>query len=143
VPEGDPPGRLVLERVLMQGEQQYARRVTDDGRVWVRSTRSARLDDAGEWHFGPGENTWSELATLPPDAFASLQDAIRGSGILDTGPLHGPPTTFDSASEERWTVDLDGHRNTTLLRGLPDVHVAAVSAVSDALHLALAAADQG
>ena len=45
-------------------------------------------------------------------------------------------------SAERWTVDLDGRRHTTVLRGLPEVRVAAVTAVADALHAALAAADR-
>ena len=133
----------MLERVSTQGEEHYARRVTDDGRVWVRSTRSARLDDDGEWHFGPGDNAWRELAALPPAAFAALQAAIRGSGILDSAPEYGPPTTFPDAPQERWTVDLDGQRTTTLLHGVPEVQVAAVSAVADALHEALAAANQG
>jgi len=132
----------VLECVLTQGEEEYARRVTDDGLVWVRSTRAARLDDEGEWHFGPGENAWRELAELPPAAFAALEAAIRGSGILDSAPEYGPPPAFSDVSQERWTVDLDGHSTTTLLRGVPEVHVAAVSAVADALHEALAAADQ-
>jgi hypothetical protein len=140
MPEGDPPGRLVLERVLTQGEEEYARRVTDDGRVWVRSTRSARLDDDGEWHFGPGENAWSVLADLPPAAFTQLETAIRGSGILDAAPEYGPPNAFPDASQERWTVDLDGQRVSTLVRG---VDVPAVIAVADALHEALAAADHG
>jgi hypothetical protein len=142
VPDDDPPGRLVLERVLTQGEEEYARRVTDDGRVWARSTRSARLDDDGEWHFGPGDNAWRELATLPADAFNTLQASIRDSGILDAAPDYGPPTTFPDGSQERWTADLDGRRITTLLRGVPEVEVPAVTAVADALHEALAAADQ-
>jgi hypothetical protein len=141
LPEPEPPGRLLLERVLTQGEEQYARRVTDDGRVWARSTRAARLED-GEWRFGPGDNRWRELATLPPEALNALQTAIRRSGILDTAPEHGPDRAVIGGSSERWTVDLDGRRTTTLLRGLPEVHVPAVDAVADALHEALAAADQ-
>ena len=95
-----------------------------------------------EWHFGAGDNAWRELADLPPAAFASLRGAIRGSGILDSAPEYGPPSTFIDGSQERWTVDLDGRRTTTLLRGVPEVHVAAVTAVADALHEALAAADR-
>lgn len=125
----------------MQGDEEYARRVTDDGRVWVRSTVDARLED-GEWSFGAGTNEWHELAALPPDAFSALRDAIRASGLLDTAPEHLPPQTVIGGSSERWTVDLDGRRNTTVLRGLPEVRVAAVTAVADALHSALAAADR-
>jgi hypothetical protein len=142
MPDADPPGQLVLERVLTQGEEAYARRVTADGRVWARSTRSARLDDDGEWHFGPGDNAWRELAELPPAAFAALEAVIRGSGILDTAPEHGPAPASPDAAQERWTVDIDGHRTTTVLRGVPEVQVAAVTAVADALHEALAAADR-
>ena len=85
----DPPGRLVLERRLTQGDEEYARRVTDDGRVWARSTVDARLDDAGAWSFGAGANTWHELAALPPDAFAALQDAIRRPGSSTPPPSTG------------------------------------------------------
>src|SRR3954452_23996328 len=56
---------VLLERVLTQGEQEYARRVTSDGRVWARSTVSATLDD-GEWTFTDGDNQWRELAALSP-----------------------------------------------------------------------------
>jgi hypothetical protein len=139
--EHDPPGRLVLERRLRQGEDEHASRVTDDGRVWTRSTVAARIEQ-GEWQFGPGDNSWRELATLPPVAFAALQDAIRSSGLLDSPPEHGPDSTVIGGSEERWTVELDGRRASTLLRGLPDVHVPAVSAVAEALQAALAAADR-
>ena len=131
----------MLERRLTQGDEEYARRVTDDGRVWVRSTVDARLD-GGEWRFGSGDNAWHELAALPPAAFAALQDAIRSSGLLDTPPEHGPGSTVIGGSEERWTVELDGRRATTLLRGVPEVHVPAVTAVAEALHAALAAADR-
>ena len=140
--DGDPPGGLVLERRLRQGEEEYARRVTDDGRVWARSTVDARLEE-GEWSFGSGDNAWHELATLPPAAFAALEDAIRDSGLLDTAAEHVPDSTVIGGSEERWTVALDGRHATTLLRGVPEVHVAAVTAVAEALHAALAAADRG
>jgi hypothetical protein len=143
LPEPDPPGRLVLERVLTQGEDEYVRRVTDDGRVWTRSTVSARLKKGGEWQFGAGDNTWRELATLPPDALSALEDAIRHSGILDTAAEHRPDSAVIGGSQERWTVALDGRRNTTVLHGVPEVHVRAVSEVADALHEALAAADRG
>lgn len=130
----------MLERCLRQGEDEYASRVTDDGRVWARSTVEARLEE-GDWQFGPGDNAWREQATLPPTAFAALQEAIRGSGVLDTAPEHGPDSTVIGGSEERWTFELDGRRATTLLRGLPEVHVPAVTTVAEALHAALAAAD--
>ena len=132
----------MLEQRLLQGEEQYARRVTDDGRVWARSTVDAQLEE-GEWSFGSGDNSWHELATLPPAAFAALEDAIRESGLLDTAPEHGPDSTVIGGSEERWTAALDGRRATTILRGLPEVEVAAVTAVAEALHAALAAADRG
>lgn len=142
MPDHDPPGRLVLEQRLRQGEEEYVRRVTDDGRVWARSTVDARLEE-GEWSFGPGDAAWRELATLSPTAFAALEDAIRTSGLLDTAPEHGPDSTVIGGSEERWTVTLDGRHATTLLRGVPEVRVTAVTAVAEALHAALAAADRG
>ena len=129
----------MLERCLRQGEDEYASRVTDDGRVWARSTVAARLQE-GDWQFGPGDNAWRELATLPPAAFAALEQAIRSSGLLDAAPEYGPESAVIGGSEERWTVELDGRRATTLLRGLPEVHVPAVTAVAEALHAALAAA---
>ncbi|MGZ8634432.1 MAG: hypothetical protein ACXWZZ_11350, partial [Solirubrobacteraceae bacterium] len=140
MPDGDPPGRLVLEQRLRQGEEEHARRVTDDGRVWTRSTVDARLEQ-GAWSFGTGDGAWRELAILPPAAFAALEDAIRDSGLLDTAPEHGPDSTVIGGSEEHWTVALDGRQATTLLRGVPEVHVASVTAVAEALHAALAAAD--
>jgi hypothetical protein len=76
LPEPDPPGGLLLERVLTQGDERYTRRVTGDGHVWARSTVDARLE-GGEWQFGPGDDTWHELARLPPGALATLQDVIR------------------------------------------------------------------
>ncbi len=142
MPDADPPGRLVLEQRVLQGEEEYARRVTDDGRVWARSTVDARLEQ-GEWSFEPGDDAWRELALLPPAAFAALEHAIRDSGLLDTAPEHGPRSTVIGGSEERWTVALDGRHATTLLRGVPEVQVAAVTAVAEALHAALAAADRG
>jgi hypothetical protein len=132
---------VLLERVLMAGEQEYARRVTSDGRVWVRSTVSASLDD-GVWTFSDGDDQWRELAVLPPEAFRSLQDAVRVSGILDADAEYGPASTVIGGSSERWTVDLDGRHNITVLRGLPEVDVPAVTQVADALHEALAAADR-
>ncbi len=126
---------------MTQGDEHYTRRVTDEGGVWARSTVAARLE-GGEWQFGPGDDSWHELATLPADALAALKDAIRRSGVLDTAPEHGPDSTVIGGSQERWSVELDGRRNTTVLRGLPEVHVAAVTAVADALHEAMAAADQ-
>lgn len=132
---------VLLERVLTSGDQEYARRVTTDGRVWVRSTVSASLED-GDWTFGAGDNAWRELATLPPDAFRSLQDAVRVSGILEAEHEYGPDSTVIGGSSERWTVDLDGRHNITVLRGLPEVHVPAITQVADALHEALAAADR-
>ena len=132
----------MLERVLRQGDDEYARRVADDGRVWVRSTVSARLDD-GEWEFGAGDDAWRELATLPPAALAALEDAIRRSGVLDLAPEHGPSRTVIGGSQERWTFELDGRRATTLLRGVPEVEVPAIDEVAEALHTALADADQG
>ena len=126
---------------MTQGDEHYTRRVTDEGRVWARSTVAARLD-GGEWQFGPGDDSWRELATLPADALAALKDAIRRSGVLDTAPEHGPDSTVIGGSQERWTVELDGRRTTTVLRGLPEVHVAAVTEVAEALHEAMAAADQ-
>jgi hypothetical protein len=132
---------VLLERVLTSGEQESARRVTSDGRVWVRCTVSASLDD-GVWTFGDGDNQWRELALLPPDALRALKDAVRVSGILDAASEYGPSSTVLGASSERWTVDLDGRHNITILRGLPEVHVPAVTQVADALHEALAAADR-
>ena len=132
----------MLEPVLHQGDDEYARRVTDDGRVWVRSTVSAQLE-GGEWAFGTGDDAWRELATLPPAALAALEDAIRRSGVLDLGPEHGPNSTVIGGSQERWTFELDDRRSTTLLRGVPEVQVAAIEQVSEALHAALADADQG
>jgi hypothetical protein len=129
---------VLLERVLTQGEQEYARRVTGDGRVWVRSTVSATLDD-GQWTFGDDDNQWRELAALSPDALAALTTAIETSGFLDTAPDYGPSSTVIGGSTERWTVHLHGFTHTTVLRGLPETSVPAVTAVSDALHEALAA----
>ena len=143
MPEPDPPGRLLLERVLTQGDERYTRRVTDDGGVWARSTVSARLDEDGEWRFGTGDDAWRELTRLPAGALAALKDAIRRSGLLDTAPEHGPDSTVIGGSQERWSVELDGRRTTTLLRGVPEVHVAAVTEVAEALHEAMAAADRG
>ena len=142
MPEADPPGDLLLERVLTRGEEHYTRRVTGDGRVWARSSVAAHLED-GEWRFGPGDDTWRELVTLPPGARAALEEAIRRSGVLDTAPEHGPESAVIGGSEERWTFALDGRRTTTLLRGVPEVQVAAVTEVADALHEAMAAADRG
>jgi hypothetical protein len=142
LPEPDPPGGLLLERVLTQGDERYTRRVTGDGRVWVRSTVAARLE-GGEWQFGAGDDAWRQLATLPADALAALKDAIRRSGVLVTAPEHGPDSAVMGGSQERWTVELDGQRTTTVLRGVPEVHVAAVTEVAEALHEAMAAADQG
>jgi hypothetical protein len=142
LPEPDPPGRLLLERVLTQGDEHHTRRVTDDGRVWVQSTVAARLV-GGEWQFGPGDDSWRELMTLPAGALAALKDAIRRSGVLDTAPEHGPDSTVIGGSQERWSVELDGRRTTTVLRGVPEVHVAAVTEVAEALHEAMAAADRG
>jgi hypothetical protein len=141
LPESDPPGRVLLERVLTQGDEHYTRRVTDDGRVWARSTVAARLE-GGEWQFGPGDDAWHPLATLPADALASLEDAIRRSGVLDTAPEHGPDTAVIGGSTERWSFELDGRRATTVLRGVPEVHVAAITEVAEALHEAMAAADR-
>ena len=132
----------MLERVLTQGDEEYARRVTDDGRVWARSTVAARLT-GGDWQFGPGDNAWRELATLPPQALAELEDAIRRSGVLDTAAEHRPSSAVIGGSHERWTVDLDGRRTTTTLHGVPEVHVPAISEVAEALHQALATADRG
>jgi hypothetical protein len=132
----------VLERVLRQGDDEYVRRVVDDGRVWVRSTVAARLE-GGEWEFGPGDDAWREIATLPPAALAALEDAIRRSGVLDIAPDHGPDSTVIGGSQERWTFELDGRRSTTLLRGVPEVDVPAIDEVAEALHAGLAAADQG
>jgi hypothetical protein len=142
LPDQSPPGRLVLERVLRQGDAEYARRVTDDGRVWVRSTVAARLE-GGEWEFGTGDDAWRQLAMLPPAALAALEDAIRRSGALDLAPEHRPGSTVIGGSQERWTFELDGRRSTTLLRGVPEVEVPAIDAVAEALHAALADADQG
>jgi hypothetical protein len=142
LPEHSPPARFLLERVLRQGDDEYARRVTGDGRVWVRSTVSARLE-GGEWEFGAGDDEWRELALLPPAALAALEDAIRHSGVLDLAPEHSPASTVIGGSQERWTFELDGRRSTTLLRGLPEVDVPAITEVAEALHAALAAADQG
>ena len=132
----------MLERVLRQGDDEYARRVTDDGRVWVRSTVSARLE-GGEWEFGAGDDAWRELAALPPAALAALEDAVRRSGVLDLAAEHGPDSTVIGGSQERWTFEVDGRRSTTLLRGVPEVQVAAIERVAEALHAALADADQG
>jgi hypothetical protein len=130
---------VLLERVLTQGEQEYARRVTSDGRVWARSTVSATLDD-GEWTFADGDNQWRELAALSPAGLKDLLKVIETSGFLDTAPDYGPPSTVIGGSDERWTVHLHGRTHTTVLRGLPETTVPAVTAVSDALHEALAAA---
>jgi hypothetical protein len=141
LPEDTQHGGFVLERVLRQGDDEYARRVAGDGRVWVRSTVSARLE-GGEWKFGEGDDEWRELALLPPAALAALEDAIRHSGVLDLAPEHGPASTVIGGSQERWTFELDGRRSTTLLRGVPEVEVPAITEVADALQAALAAADQ-
>jgi len=45
-------------------------------------------------------------------------------------------------SSERWTAHLHGRTHATVLRGMPETTVPAVTAVSDALHEALAAADR-
>jgi hypothetical protein len=142
LPEHAQAGGFLLERVLRQGDDEYARRVAGDGRVWVRSTVSARLE-GGEWEFGAGDDEWRELALLPPAALAALEDAIRHSGVLDTAPEHGPASTVIGGSQERWTFELDGRRSTTLLRGVPEVDVPAINEVAEALQAALAAADQG
>jgi hypothetical protein len=63
--------------------------------------------------------------------------------VLDTAPEHGPDSTVIGGSQERWSVELDGRRNTTVLRGVPEVHVDAITEVADALHEAMAAADRG
>jgi hypothetical protein len=131
----------VLERVLRQGDDEYARFVADDGRVWVRSTVGARLE-GGEWEFGPGDDAWRELATLPASVLAALEDAIRRSGVLDLAGEHGPGSTVIGGSQERWTFELDGRRSTTLLRGVPEVDVPAINEVAEALHAALAEADR-
>jgi hypothetical protein len=132
----------VLERVLRQGDDEYVRRVVDDGRVWVRSTVAARLE-GGEWEFGPGDDAWREIATLPPAALAALEDAIRRSGVLDIAPDHGPDSTVIGGSQERWTFELDGRHSTAVLRGVPEVDVPAINEVAEALHAALADADEG
>ena len=121
----DPPGRLVLERVLTQGEEEYARRVTDDGRVWVRSTRSARLE-IRRLAVRPRRQHVERTRDAPARGPGrDLEETTARSGLLDTAPEHSPDSTVIGGSEERWTVDLDGRLNaTTLLRGVPEVHVA-------------------
>jgi len=142
MPEAEPPGRLLLERRLVRGDDEHARRVTDDGRVWTRSTVDARLRD-GEWVFTPGDGAWKEGGRIPSDALAVLRDAIRRSGLLDSPPEHLPGRAVIGGSDEMWTAEVDGRRATTVLRGVPEVRVAAVTAVAEALERALAAADRG
>jgi hypothetical protein len=132
---------VLLERVLTASDGEYARRVDTDGRVWVRSTVSASLD-GGEWTFGAGKDAWEELAVLPPAALDALVLAIETSGFLDTESDYGPPSTVIGGASERWTAHLHGRTHVTVLRGLPETTVPAVTAVADALHEALAAADQ-
>jgi hypothetical protein len=106
------------------------------------STVAARLE-GGEWEFGPGDDSWRELATLPPTVLPALEDAIRGSGVLDIAAEHGRSSTVIGGSQERWTFELDGRRSTTLLRGVPEVDVPAINEVAEAPHAALADADDG
>ena len=142
MPEGEPPGRLLLERRLVRGDDEHVRRITDDGRVWTRSTVRARLAD-GEWTFAPGDGAWEEGPALPPEALAALREAIRASGLLDTAAEHLPDRAVIGGSDEIWTADLDGRRTRTALRGVPETHVPAAATVAAALEDALAAADGG
>jgi hypothetical protein len=84
----------------------------------------------------------ARVANLLPETFVSVQTSIRGSGILDASPEYRPGRDVIGGSLERWTVELDGRQTATLLRVVPDVHDAAVSAVADALHEALVTGDR-
>jgi hypothetical protein len=140
--DAGPPEPLLVERRVQTGEDAYADRVTADGGVWSGGTVSATLEE-GEWRFGREDPAWRREATLAPEALAALREAIAGSGVMQVEPEHRPDVTVIHASQEIWTVELDGERRTVVLHARGVTKVPALQALNEALERALASTDRG
>lgn len=125
---------------MRRGEDEYVRRVTGDGAVWVHSHLPRGGSDG--WPTETGEPCWRSEATLPPPALDALRDAIAASGFFELAPEHHPDAAVIGATEEVWSVDLDGRSHSVRLLGVPETEVAAVTELSEALEDALAAAEE-
>jgi hypothetical protein len=133
------PGPLLLEQRIESGDDEFVRRVTADGEVWSRS--HLVRPDADGWPAEAGDPDWELDAKLPPDALASLREAIERSGFFSLAPEQHPDVTVLRGSTQVWTAELDGRRHATTLYGVPGVQVPAVTELADALEDALAAAE--
>jgi hypothetical protein len=133
------PGPLLLEQRISSGSDEFVRRVTADGEVWSRS-HLMRRDDEG-WPAEAGDPEWELEARLPPDALASLREAIERSGFFSLAAEQHPDVNVIRGSTHVWTAELDGRRHATTLHGVPGVQVPAVTELADALEDALAAAE--
>jgi hypothetical protein len=130
------PGPVVLEMRAERRDEAYVRRVTADGRVWVRS--SGGMDEGG-WPAGEGE--WEVLETLPEPVLEQLRRAIVDAGFFDAPEENPPEQTVIGGGAETWTADVDGRRHVVRVLGAPVNEVPAVSRVAVALEEALAAAE--
>jgi hypothetical protein len=101
-----PEGELLVE----ERWEDYARRVHRDGGVWELTGVAARFED-GEWHFDSQPLVWRTVVTLGSEAVSSLEEAIRGAGVLFGPARIEPEGTVSDPRVVTWTFELDGRRH--------------------------------
>ena len=128
------PDDVVLQQWAepAQGDP-FGRRVRADGTVEECLSATAAFED-GEWRFGTQPLEWRRVTALADDDLAPLLDRARA--LLSLPPATGTRIT---KAVQTWTIVLDGERREVETDGTE----AAVTALDQALQLAIAEARQG
>lgn len=135
------PGPAVVEQAIHEPQQPlYARRVTEDGRLWEHSATRMDVGADGAPLFSRQEALWRPQWELSAARMDELRAAIRDSGAMDAAAEHDAEGVVSDAREVVWTMALDGRVHTVTLRGAPYVSVPEIERLEPAVNRVLQAA---
>ena len=138
---GEEPGPAVVEQRIVAPQQPlYARRVSEDGRLWELSGIRVELREGAEPLFEQQEARWRPQWALSPARMEELRAAIRDSGVMEAAAENAAEGTVSDGRDVEWTAALDGRVHTVALRGAPYVTVPEVERLERAVNAVLQAA---
>jgi hypothetical protein len=120
----EEPGPAVVEQRIVAPQQPlYARRVSDDGRLWEHSGTRVVLEPGAEPRFETQEPRWRPRWRLRPEDMDALREAVADTGFMELAPEHDAPGVVSDGREVTWVAELGGRRHEVVLRGAPFAQV--------------------
>jgi hypothetical protein len=133
----EPDGELLVsQRVERPQSDPYERRIERDGTVLELSSVRAHVEE-GRMRFETIPLEWRELARLPPEAVARIEDAIRREGVLELPAEQAPEGTSVGGSIVTITAALDGREHTVRLTNLVPAQVPGLAKLDETMQVAV------